>query len=69
MARRMRGQDTLSRMARLGKSELFHGEVLSIDEVLRRIDAVTLDDVHTLAHDLFTQPELLSLVGPGTAKP
>jgi len=62
-------EDTGSRMARLGKSELFHGEVLSIDEVLRRIDAVTLDDVHTLAHDLFTQPELLSLVGPGTAKP
>ena len=41
-------------MTRLGKSELVDDELLSIDEVLARIDAVTLDDVRTLAAELFT---------------
>jgi predicted Zn-dependent peptidase len=51
-------------MTRLGKSELVDEELLSIDEVLARIDAVTLDDVHALAATLFTQREILAVVGP-----
>ena len=42
---RARLEDTGSRMSRLGKSELVYGELLSVDEILARIDAVTLDDV------------------------
>ena len=57
-------EDTGSRMTRLGKAELVHDELLSIDEVLARIDAVTLDDVRTLAAELFTRPEILAVVGP-----
>jgi predicted Zn-dependent peptidase len=57
-------EDSASRMSRLGKSELVDDELLSIDEVIRRIDAVTLDDVRRLAADLFTQPEILAVVGP-----
>jgi len=57
-------EDSASRMSRLGKSELVDDELLSIDEVIARIDAVTLDDVHTLAAALFTQPEILAVVGP-----
>jgi predicted Zn-dependent peptidase len=57
-------EDSASRMSRLGKSELVDDELLSIDEVIRRIDAVTLDDVRLLAADLFTQPEILAVVGP-----
>ena len=57
-------EDSGSRMSRLGKAELVYDELLTIDEVLGRIDAVTLDDVTTLARDLFTQPELLAVVGP-----
>ena len=34
-------EDTGSRMTRIGKAELVHGELLSIDELLDRIDAVT----------------------------
>ena len=34
-------EDTGSRMTRLGKAELVHGELLGVDEVLARIDAVT----------------------------
>ena len=57
-------EDSGSRMSRLGKSELVDDELLSIDEVLARIDAVTLDDVRTLAAQLFSQPEILAVVGP-----
>jgi predicted Zn-dependent peptidase len=57
-------EDSASRMTRLGKSELVDDELLSIDEVLARIDAVTLDDVRGLAAELFSQPEILAVVGP-----
>lgn len=57
-------EDSGARMSRLGKAELVQGELLSIDEVLQRIDAVTLEDVRTLAQELFTQGEVLALVGP-----
>ena len=57
-------EDSGSRMTRLGKSELVDDELLSIDEVLARIDAVTLDDVRVLASELFSQPEILAVVGP-----
>ncbi|CAM3292177.1 pitrilysin family protein [Nocardioides dubius] len=57
-------EDSGSRMSRLGKAELVHDEMLSLDEVLDRIDAVTLDDVRTLAAELFAQPQILAVVGP-----
>jgi predicted Zn-dependent peptidase len=57
-------EDSASRMTRLGKSELVDDELLSIDEVLARIGGVTLDDVRSLAAELFTQPEILAVVGP-----
>jgi len=57
-------EDSASRMTRLGKSELVDDELLSIDEVLARIDGVTLEDVRALAADLFSQPEILAVVGP-----
>jgi predicted Zn-dependent peptidase len=57
-------EDSGSRMSRLGKGELVDDELLSIDEVIARIDAVTLDDVRLLAKELFSQPEILAIVGP-----
>ena len=57
-------EDSGSRMSRLGKGELVDDELLSIDEVIARIDAVTLDDVRTLARNLFSQPEILAIVAP-----
>lgn len=57
-------EDSASRMSRIGKAELLTGELLGIDEVIARIDAVTLDDVHALAAELFGQRELLALAGP-----
>ncbi|MCU1592112.1 MAG: processing peptidase [Frankiales bacterium] len=57
-------EDTGSRMSRLGKGELVHGELLSVDDVLGRIDAVTLDDVHAVARDVLSRPLSLGVLGP-----
>ncbi len=62
-------EDTGSRMTRIGKSELLYGELPTLDEVLGRIDAVTLDDVQLLAEELFAQPETLAVVGPSAVPP
>jgi predicted Zn-dependent peptidase len=51
-------------MARIAKAELLYDELPSIDEVLGRVDDVTLDDVATLARNLFSQPQTLAVVGP-----
>ncbi len=57
-------EDTGSRMTRLGKGELLHGEVLSVDDLLARVDAVTVDDVRAVAADLLSSPMSLAVVGP-----
>ena len=57
-------EDSSARMSRLGKAELVHDELLAIDEVLDRVDAVTLDDIREVAADVFGGPEILAIVGP-----
>jgi predicted Zn-dependent peptidase len=57
-------EDTGSRMSRIGKAELVYNDQISLDEVVRRIDAVTGDLVREVAADMFGQPEILAVVGP-----
>lgn len=57
-------EDSGSRMSRIGKSELVYGDVLGVDELISRIDAVTVADAADLAHDLLHRPRALSVVGP-----
>ena len=57
-------EDTSSRMSRLAKSELLHGDLMDVDELLARVDAVTLEEVNALAADLLTRPTTLAVVGP-----
>jgi len=57
-------EDSGSRMSRLGKAELVHGELLSLTEYLERIRAVTADQVQTLAADLANRPRSQVRVGP-----
>ncbi len=57
-------EDSGSRMTRLGEAELFQRRLLSVDEVLERIDTVTVADVHALAREVFTRPQTLARVGP-----
>jgi len=57
-------EDSGSRMSRVAKGELLYGEVLPVDELVRRIDAVTTDDVRRVAADLLQQPMALGAIGP-----
>jgi predicted Zn-dependent peptidase len=57
-------ESTTSRMNRLGSSVLAELPLLDIDEIVERIDAVTLDDLRGLARELFA-PERLSAAGIG----
>ena len=57
-------EDTGSRMSQLGKGELLYGDLLSVDELLAKVDAVTVDQVHAVAAELLSQPLSLAVVGP-----
>jgi predicted Zn-dependent peptidase len=57
-------ESTSTRMNRLGASIISGVPVLSVDELIERIDAVSLDDLRELAAELFA-PERLSAAGVG----
>jgi predicted Zn-dependent peptidase len=57
-------EDTGSRMSRIGKGELVYGDVLDVDELLGRIDAVSVDDVRSIASELLVRPMSLGVIGP-----
>jgi predicted Zn-dependent peptidase len=57
-------EDSGSRMTRIGKSELVYDDVLGVDELLARVDAVTVADVAEVAADLLARPRCLTVVGP-----
>jgi predicted Zn-dependent peptidase len=57
-------EDPASRMSRLGKAELVHDTLLTIDEVLDRISTVTVEECQKVAADIFSRPEILAVVGP-----
>jgi predicted Zn-dependent peptidase len=52
-------ESTAARMGRIGKAVLFDTPLLTIDELIERIDAVTGDEVADLARDLY-DPATLS---------
>ncbi len=54
-----------NRMTRLAKNEIYFSRFLSVDEVMDRIDTVTVEQVTELANDLFRTEHLcLTLLGP-----
>lgn len=58
-------EDPASRMSRLGKSELVGAEILSTDEIIARVEAVTLDEVARVAHELLApERRVLTVLGP-----
>jgi len=58
-------ETSASRMRRLGRSELLEGEIPSLDEIVRRVEAVTADDVARVIDRCFAgTPRTLALVGP-----
>jgi predicted Zn-dependent peptidase len=57
-------ESTSSRMTRLGKSVVTGVEILSLDEIAARIDAVTAEQVQELALTLY-QPEQMAIAAIG----
>ncbi|GAA0928395.1 pitrilysin family protein [Nonomuraea longicatena] len=57
-------EDTGSRMSRIGKNELVYDELLSVDEVLARIEAVTPEEISAVAADVLKRPLTLAVIGP-----
>jgi predicted Zn-dependent peptidase len=62
-------EDSGSRMSRIAKADLLYDELLSIDDVLRRIADVSVEDVNALARSLLGQPQTLAVVGPFASLP
>ncbi|PSL01123.1 putative Zn-dependent peptidase [Haloactinopolyspora alba] len=57
-------EDTSARMSRLAKAELVYDELPSVDELISRVDGVTMDQVRELAETLLTASPSLAVVGP-----
>ena len=58
------GEDSGARMSRIGASLLLHGEVLTVDEVLARIESVDRAQVLDVAAQWVQAPRTMSAVGP-----
>lgn len=56
-------ESTSSRMNRIGKNELMLGRHDSLDEMLAKIDAVTLDDIRCMTRRMLSVPFAVAAVG------
>jgi predicted Zn-dependent peptidase len=57
-------EDTGARMTRIAKSELHGEKLLSIDELLNRVDRVTAQEIQEIARHLLAAPATLAVIGP-----
>jgi predicted Zn-dependent peptidase len=57
-------EDSGARMSRIGSSLLLHGRVLTVEELLAKVQAVTLEDVAEVAATVAARPRTVSVVGP-----
>ncbi|BBX93269.1 peptidase M16 [Mycolicibacterium boenickei] len=61
-------EDSGSRMHRIGRSELNYGEHRTIDHTLAQIEAVTLEEVNAVAHQLLSRDYGAAVLGPYRTK-
>ncbi|MBP3081604.1 MAG: pitrilysin family protein [Mycolicibacterium fortuitum] len=61
-------EDSGSRMHRIGRSELNYGEHRTIDHTLAQIEAVTLEEVNAVAHQLLSRDYGAAVLGPYSSK-
>jgi len=57
-------EDSAARMSRIGRSQLIHRTILTVDEVVSRIAAISLDDVSRVAAGVLGNERVLAVVGP-----
>jgi predicted Zn-dependent peptidase len=51
-----------NRMIRLGSSELYFGELISLDTIIQKIDAVTRDEVQETAEGIFKEDRFATVI-------
>jgi predicted Zn-dependent peptidase len=51
-----------NRMIRLGSSELYFGELITLDAIIAKIDAVAKDEVQELAEELFIEDRFATVI-------
>lgn len=56
-------ESTSSRMNRIGKNELMLGRHYTLDELLSRIDNVTMEDIQEVTRTMLSQPFAVAMVG------
>ena len=59
-------ESTNSRMSRLGRNELLLGKHWSVDELLEKLNRITLEDVHEVAREVFQSLPAVAVVGGET---
>jgi predicted Zn-dependent peptidase len=57
-------EDTGAKMTRIAKAELVYGELPTVEDILRRVDAVTVEEVNQLAAELYAGDQALTVMGP-----
>jgi predicted Zn-dependent peptidase len=57
-------EDSGARMSRLGRAQLVHGRVPSLEELTSRLAAVTLDDVDRVIERVLGRERVLAVIGP-----
>ena len=61
-------EDSGARMSRIGAGLLLFGTVLSVEDLLARIAAISVDDVRAVAERVLAGARTLAVVGPFEAK-
>lgn len=51
-------ESTVNRMSSMAKNELYYGREVTVDEVIEKVQAVTMDDVVELAGQIFVEEKL-----------
>jgi predicted Zn-dependent peptidase len=57
-------EDSAARMSRVARSQLLHGEVLAVEQVVEKVEAVTLEDLDRVAAEVLGHDPVLAVVGP-----
>jgi predicted Zn-dependent peptidase len=57
-------EDNTTRMTRLGKAATYETELLSIDQLVERVEAVSGDEIKRVAADVLSRPKVLTIISP-----
>ncbi|MFN3695523.1 MAG: M16 family metallopeptidase, partial [Ignavibacterium sp.] len=54
-------ENTTNRMIRLANSILHYGKILSLEEIIKKIDSVTKDEITEIAKEVLSEKELITI--------